>query len=374
MKIGKKHGVTLVEVIVAVLIILPVFAIVWQVLLSTRRSEKASVAMSTAIRSAHLLARTIRNDFALADLAAPEPWLAFDGARMRVITARNSENAAVIREEVIYELVKVQIGEIQAFQMKRNDRIIPNVVLGAYSAKTNGRDVGAWLFVEMTMISPTLEKSPSGKTYSHSTTYLFRAPYAPVVPGYIDYSRPLPAQEEAWIERVDGRYIVAGTKQAGTLVVQIDGQDYPLAYGVNAKDNIEQRGNAPYTRYSFNYQNSLKSLFGSGYGQRKYAVKMGTSKDSWFWENDLIPTASFDYKKNEVSVSEAERYIRGNVPYLEVFLTSTQVGRPAYIIAYRTPKGFVKTTAHQIGRGLYHATLPQFQLNQPVSAIGVAKR
>ena len=371
MKSTSRQAVTLVELIVAVLIILPVIGIAWQMLLSTRRSEKAAVAMSSAIRSAHLLARTIRSDFAHADLSSPESWLAFDGAKMQIITARNNEGASVKREKVIYELVRVQIGDVQALQMKRNGRVIPNVVLAAYSAKTGARDVGAWLAVEMTTVTLALDKSPAGRTYSHTTTYLFRAPYAPVVPGYVDYSQPLPSQEDAWVERVDGQYIIAGTKQADSLVTQIDDEDYPLAYGAKARDNAQVRVDEPYKRYSFNYQNSLKSLFGAGYGERRYEVKLGTSKDHWFWENELIPTASFDYNRSELSITYAERYLVNEVPHLEVFLASTQPGRPAYVLSYRTPKGWRKTLAHQIGKGLYHGTLPDFSLQLPICTIAV---
>ena len=383
----KRRGVTFVEVMVAIAIFLPIVAIAWQALSTSRQSERGNVAMGSAIRGAAILKRTLRRDFNRADISLNEPWFKFDGKELTftVAVAQPGAGIEIERRVVKYRILQLDVPDEELCVIERDGKIIDQVTLKYFNLSINSRDLGLWVNVEIEALDPALTKKNNGQFYNHSTTILLRGPWAPVTPGLFKYGLQEAndgASSSAWVERVDNKYIVCGVKGDGAvapkIVMNADGTEYPLVLGRNAKNTIETKGTEPYSRFNVTYQTSLRSLFGTNYRNRKYDFSLGYvtgSERQWFWRAPLYPSASVDFYGQEVFLCAARRWFDGSEPSLEVFLASVKPGRPAYIVVYKNLQGkWTGALAHQIDRGLYHAELAGFPATSALSSLSIKSR
>ena len=186
-----------------------------------------------------------------------------------------------------------------------------------------------------------------------------------------------------WLELIDANKIVVGgyDKKAPADKVQffisIDGKEIALKAQQGAK-TTEQSGTQPYSRMAVDYQQALKSIAGSGYQKKTYALKLGAASQSggkkhWFYEAKITPSPTSDFSAEELGL-KIDSSVRRMSPEdgLEVWLSAKESKRTHFALTYKDKDGIARVaTAAKICSGMYSAFLPGYPTEEKTRGLQV---
>lgn len=393
------RGVSLVEVIIAMSLCIPLLYVVWSSLLGGRKTERNTIAFGAALRGSATFEEYIRRDLSLMSAAAKENAIKTSENKrtITILTAEakgaNTQNTPsstsngkaykpfTVIKEVIYKLIPHKIiNGIEFFSIKRNGHRLANVILSDVAinivrASPDSR-VQKWIIIDYTTYNPGLTKKKNGRFYSFSNTILESLPISNFSDGFADYEEaqvvPDPTGITAWVEGIDDRYIYIGacnknsTSNLPTLSVDINNNNYPIVFPDRAENHIENLGTAPYLTMAFDYHVAMKLTGGSNYLDNTYELKiyvtdqeLGTATS--FFDISFIPSASNQFDIKEVELISASFRHSILEKGLDLFLSATtEIERPCYRILYRGTNGKGKVLARNVSNRYFHAFLPDF--------------
>ncbi len=252
------RGMTLVEVLVALVLTIPITYVVWSSHVTGRQAEVGTLARAGAMRGACTLGAYLRRDVERVDLTSDTPPfdVTSDSLTLRVMT--RGSGAGVTVESIAYKLIVYgQDPSVGAYSVTRNGRPLEGVVVKGFAVELPYAPMNRWLAIDFAALDTELRRDKQGDLYEHSTSILCPLPWTPTVGRFIDYSKPLPPRPaaEGWIEAMTGRLVWLGSYNADNpgvfpqFYLDIDGTEVPLAHHLSDGTNrVEMAGSAPYQK------------------------------------------------------------------------------------------------------------------------------
>jgi hypothetical protein len=394
---NKQVGVSLIEVILAMSLCIPLLYIVWSAMIGGRKTEQNTIAFASALRGSATFEEYVRRDLSSMSASAKENAIKIseDKTTITIVTSTAADTNSplppsggtasykpfTLVKEVRYKMIPHKtIGETKFFSVKRDEHILANVILSDIDinivrASPDSR-VQKWIIIDYTAYDPGLTKKKNDRFNSFSNTILESLPISNISDGFADYEEvqtvPPTSGAIAWVEGIDDRYIYIGACNRNsaanlpTLSVDINNNNYPIVFPDRPENHLETLGTAPYLTMAFDYHVAMKLTGGPNYMNNIYKLtiyvtdqEVGTANP--FFEISFLPSASNQFDLKEVELVSASFRHSFSEKGLDLFLLSTtEIERPCYRILYKSTGEKRKALASNVSSRYFHAFLPDF--------------
>jgi len=200
---GSRNGVTLLELLLAMAIALPMLAVAWNAFVGARHAEDAT-ALAAAVRGAAVLERWFRQDFASLDLSRGVDDDGWPGAVVPVTGAAPSltiqqvlpgANPFAVPASVRYSFAG---SDTDGWTVERNGRRLSAVVLAEpprlTTVTTNRGRRRTWCAVAFRTLDPGRRRLPNGGLVGFTANLLVPIPLTHEHDSNVDYTRPVTTQ------------------------------------------------------------------------------------------------------------------------------------------------------------------------------------
>ena len=188
MKGNKKQGVSIIEIMVVLVIITPLFTAAWNALVGGRMSEKTTK-MTAAIQGANQLQRYLEIDLASLDTTLGDEALVITSDSMTLQTMKPKSIAGTkrgVRETITYEFISIASKTTEKlYRIKRNGRKLNSVVLSEVELTIEKLGLSRWVKANIATVDPGLKNVNNNK---YQTSILVALPQSFKASFLVDYT------------------------------------------------------------------------------------------------------------------------------------------------------------------------------------------